>query len=218
MYHKKKWVTSNNFFKPKKNAVSGLSSFVSKYTIQEKRPSDIYCGQGITIEQYFVEMEQRLAASNANHVLNGKRCISTAAPATRQHYINRGISRDTKEDSKVPHEYPLGPVQISKEAHSAYNNKLLKPLRPGKDPKNELTEVDKIRLDQQSYQQRPDSRYNKGSICLSLDGVYKGTRPGALTSWGKERREVMGKLAKVTTDTSHQNPAAGGIMKVYGQF
>ncbi len=199
IYQRKKCITSNNFFKPKK-VPSGISSFISKYTIQEKGPPDPNCG--ITIDQYFVEMEKRMAAMkpSPNPLLNGKRCISTAAPATRQHYQARDHSGDSRV--KPGHDYSLGPIKLAK----GPNKILLRPMR----------EADKMPLEQQqqSYYQRPDSRYNKDSICLSLEGVRTNiTRAPVMTSWGKERKHL--KVAKKGGDIF---PSGASILKMYGQY
>jgi len=201
---------------------SGLSSFISKYTIQEKVHEPHHYNEGITVEQYFVEMEKRQALALAHHhAMNGKRCISTAAPASRQHYQQyREHSGDNKE--KVAHEYSLGPIQLTKGSYQPSgnqingNNKLPNPLRLSKETRPELTASDKVKLDQQSYHQRPDSRYNQESLCLSLDGVQRSIRVPAMTSWGKERKEGVKKFPKNIEGLGKFMPT--GVLKTYGQY
>ena len=188
MYNTKKASTSSNFFKPKRTPY-GLGSFMTKYTMQERSRHD---PQSITVEQYFVEMEQRISQQN------GKRAVSTALPACRQHQGNRDHSGECKANRVVP-EYQLGPVQLTRvnplrpkyngpRAEEQIELKAVCELRQLHEAKNEIDEVQRIKIEQQSYHDaRPDSRYNKESICSSLDAmIYKFSHTPMLTSWNKK--------------------------------
>ena len=183
-----------------------MSSFISKYAIPEPKN-----GQIITIEQYFAEMEKRAQNSHM-----GRRGVSTAVPACRQHHMSREHSGEPRA-AKAGQEcscsyscsYSLGPIQLTK----AYYNKDSK-TKPhdqirtqgyGKcveddeaahkstlcthEDKLKLERVQQIIMEQQSYHDsRPDSRYNQESICTSLDAItHLIPRAPVLTSWKKER-------------------------------
>ncbi len=111
IYNSKKAITASNFFKQKRTH-AGLASFMAKYTLPQRLerlppPS----AEGITIDQYFAEMETR-CPSLLRHT--GKRCASTAVPARRPHTelapLNLRLSRvpqvyhESRPDSRYNHD------------------------------------------------------------------------------------------------------------------
>jgi hypothetical protein len=190
-------------------------------------------------------MEKR---SNSFYQHTGKRAVSTALPACRQHGANRDHSEENRA-SKVAQEYSLGPIQLTKVNQnritiSKINNPLRRQYKIDKNDVNNINDkgeedevkkqkmmiegkekverVNHIIMDQQSYHEaRPDSRYNQESICTSLDAMaHKVQRPQILTSWNKDRRTEYGKgfLNNGKITGKQVIEKPNAILKMYGQF
>eukprot|EP00826_Nyctotherus_ovalis_P064534 TRINITY_DN9470_c0_g1_i1.p1 TRINITY_DN9470_c0_g1~~TRINITY_DN9470_c0_g1_i1.p1 ORF type:complete len:148 (+),score=34.10 TRINITY_DN9470_c0_g1_i1:432-875(+) len=119
-------MTAINFFKQKKEY------------FPEKKTT------GITIEDYFAEMEKRLVAPSE---ASKRRTLSTAAPG----YRNRAEISGMEES---PEHSWMQPV----------NRKYLRPLKFIKGSEYETRKVHKY-----GELKRPNSRNNKSTICSSLD-------------------------------------------------
>ena len=179
MYNNKKATTSSNFYKPS-----------NRCAIQVPNTQNIK--QIVTIEQYFDEMEKKRSCSLSQYT--GKRNVSTALPACRQYKA----TKERPSDHRAEKEYSLGPVQLTKAYYRSkmgikLNNPSLlqygNPMKTADQSTAMDARVEEIRLEQQTYHNsRPESRYNKDSMCCSLDGIYNlPSKAITLTNWNKDK-------------------------------
>lgn len=113
---------------------------------------------GFTLENYFLEMERRHTTSTTQ---DGRRGVSTAEPGSRKYYRENNPQLDYAA-------FPWVQAEVAKKELAP-----LKFVRGGRERETEYF-----------CQQRPDSRYNKDSIYLSLDNK----RVVEPRNWTRERK------------------------------
>ena len=158
IYNAKKASTFYNFNKSKRKILDPRPEFKKQ--------------QPMTIDQYFCEMEKRNADSFFQP--NGKRGASTAVPGNRRDKSGEGGK------------YVLGPVQLLKTKGmrgriGVRHNRVGTSQFPDEEKNWEGNSVvlekrvKDILVGQQNYgNSRPESRYNKDSMCASLEHMGAG--------------------------------------------
>ncbi len=202
VYKAKCGATASHFFHAQ-NRVLGPPSLLPKSSIQE-------CGAradvpSITIEQYFRVIENR-PSGEPQHT--GKRAVSTAVPG----YRHKAKGGDLELDPGVRGQGGLNPVRLTKTRDSRRIQARASnvPMCPQSDSDgfpysssiNKTVDTRKSRevegpfaiahyRDTSCHDGRPDSRYNKNSICAPLDLLRNDNSPvetGVVHSWNPHLR------------------------------
>ena len=230
VYREKRGATASHFFGP----ISMLSkSSMQEAAVRPRGPAPVY-----TIDQYFREMEHNRPSLAVQHT--GKRAASTAVPGSRHrnpHEFDPDPDPALDSGSEVTKpRRALNPVRLTKtrDGKRGMEVRVQAHMETGCNYSSNANKTLETRLSRECEQPpslvhtretschdiRPDSRYNKESICAPLDVLHNdNSRVGVaiVRSWNTHGRAKPQQTAYNCDNSQDVRGSKNSPLKTYWQ-